>query len=80
MFVVYYEQGKICGYVKKHDGMNDFVDDPREASHYYSREAAEAGKVGHHSDMGGSGFRGRIVSLRQAQADYHWRQQLWSRY
>jgi len=60
MFVVYLEGH---GYVLKRDGMNTFVRDPRDASRYPTREAAEAGKVGHHRDMGGSGFKGRIVPM-----------------
>jgi hypothetical protein len=77
MFVVYYTNGKVSGYVRKHDGMNDFLDDPRLASHYYSKESAESGKVGHHRDMGGSGFRGTIVPLRRATRDYlDWRERV----
>lgn len=71
MYVVHYEQGNISGYVKKHDGMNDFVKDPRQASKYFTpEEARESGLVGHHYDMGGSGFKGRVVGLKAATDNY----------
>lgn len=67
MWVVYYEKGSTRGYVRKHDGMNSFHSDPREASLYLTPEAArESGLVGHHRDMGGDGILGAVVSLRSA--------------
>lgn len=59
MYVIQMPNGR---FVHKHGGMNDFVLRPADASHYSTKEAAEAGKVGHHRDMGGSGFKGRIVT------------------
>lgn len=64
MYVVQMPDGR---FVYKHDGMNDFVRKPCHASKYYSKEAAEAGKVGHTRDMGGSGFRGTIVPYRRVE-------------
>lgn len=58
MFIVQMPDGS---FVHKSGGMNDFVRNPNEASTYHTKEQAEAGKVGHHRDMGGSGFKGRIV-------------------
>jgi len=67
MFVVHVD-GR--GYVEKNDGANFFHRDPRRASTYPDRDAAEAGKVGHHRDMGGSGFKGRIVPCESAARSY----------
>jgi hypothetical protein len=58
MYVVQMPDGK---FVLKSDGWNHFVKRPCDASRYPDKESAEAGKVGHHRDMGGSGFKGRIV-------------------
>jgi hypothetical protein len=52
-------------FVHKSGGINTFVRRPAEATSYPTKEEAESGKVGHHSDMGGSGFRGRIVPYSQ---------------
>lgn len=52
-------------YVRKGDGTNDFVRDPREATRFDTKESAEAGKPGHHRDMGGTGFKGRIVDAQR---------------
>jgi hypothetical protein len=80
-FVVYYSRGNIHGYVRKHDGMNDFLADPRLATRYDTAEEAHArGQVGHHSDMGGSGFFGRAESLRSAIDGYKARQRRRGRY
>lgn len=82
MFVVFYSKGNTSGYVRKHDGMNDFLDDPRQASRYPTTEdARRRGLVGHHRDMGGDGFLGRVVPYDRAKREYaarsarrnHWR-------
>lgn len=71
MFVVYYSKGNIHGYVRKHDGMNDFIRNPNLATTYpTAEEANQRGQVGHHSDMGGSGFFGRAISLKSARSKY----------
>lgn len=78
MFVVHYDNGRpvgdpkrVSGYVRKRDGMNDFLSDPSRASTYPTADWARgSGLVGHHRDMGGDGFRGRVVSLETARRDY----------
>jgi len=71
MFIVHYSKGLVSGYVRKHDGMNSFVADPREASAYFSKEDAhDSGRVGHPRDMGGDGIKGRVVPLKSALRDY----------
>lgn len=57
-------------YVRKGGGMNDFVPDPRDATSFRTREDAQAGKPGHHRDMGGSGFKGRVINHERAVDDY----------
>lgn len=63
-YVIQMPNGK---FVYKHDGMNDFVSNPNAATRFYTKEDARAGRPGHHSDMGGSGFKGRVVSASYAQ-------------
>jgi hypothetical protein len=63
MFAIWYDHGGVKGYVRKGDGTNDFVRDIRHATHFPTREAAEAAKPGHGRDMGGSGFKGRIIRV-----------------
>jgi hypothetical protein len=58
------------GYVEKRGGMVLFHDNPRDASRYPTKDTAEAGKIGHHRDMGGNGFKGQIVSYYAAVAAY----------
>jgi hypothetical protein len=72
MWVVYHSDGKTCrGFVRKRDGMNSFLADPDLATKYSTRdEAATKGKVGHHRDMGGSGFKGQVVSMADARRHY----------
>lgn len=75
MFIVYVDSGqfsRVCrgGYVRKEGGAVSIVQDPRDASKYPDRESAEAGKIGHHRDMGGSGFKGRIVSYETSLRSY----------
>jgi len=67
MFCVYVNGS---GYVEKRNGTVFFHDDPRLASHYYDKDDAESGKIGHHRDMGGSGFKGKIVSLESSIRSY----------
>jgi|GEM_PF-5476926 len=62
MFILMMPDGT---YVRKGNGDNTFVRDPREATKFLDKEAAEAGKPGHHRDMGGSGFKGRILPARR---------------
>jgi hypothetical protein len=69
-FVVVMPNGK---FVHKSDGMNNFVRNPNKATRYDTKEAAESGKVGHHSDMGGSGFRGRIMTFDAARREWEHR-------
>ena len=71
MFIVYVSNGQFSrncsgGYVRKREGAVSIVKDPRDASQYPDKESAEAGKIGHHRDMGGSGFKGRIVDYKAA--------------
>lgn len=65
-FVVYYDRNGRSGYVEKREGTVFLHDDPRKATQYADKEDAERGKVGHHRDMGGDGFFGRIVSYESA--------------
>lgn len=65
-FVVYYDRNNQRGFVEKREGTVFFHDDPRKATVYSDRDDAERGKVGHHRDMGGDGFFGRIVSYESA--------------
>lgn len=51
------------GFVRKEEGAVRIVKDPRDATQYPDKDAAEAGKIGHHRDMGGSGFKGQIVAM-----------------
>lgn len=60
MFVITMPNGR---YVRKGDGYNDWVG-LEEATRFLTKEDAEAGKPGHHRDMGGTGFKGRILSVR----------------
>lgn len=70
-FIVHYSKGKVSGYVRSRDGTWSFHDDPRLADRYDTAEdASHSGKVGHHSDMGGSGFKGRVVPYDTALADF----------
>ena len=57
-------------YVYKHDGMNDFVRNPRDATVFYTKADAIAGKPGHHRDMGGSGFKGTVTDRDTAIRHY----------
>jgi hypothetical protein len=71
MFVVHhYHSQDWHGYVMKRDGTVHLVSDPRHADSYQTRDDAQAGKVGHHRDMGGSGFKGNIISLRTATSNF----------
>lgn len=70
MFIVYYDRKGTHGYVEKREGTVFFHEDPRNASKYATKDDAEAGKVGHHRDMGGDGFFGRIVPFERALSDY----------
>lgn len=63
MYVIWYDHGRTRGYVRKGDGTNDFVPDVEDATKFATHEQAEAAKPGHHRDMGGSGFKGRIVRI-----------------
>ena len=58
MFVIQMPDGS---YVVKHDGWNLFVADKREATRYPTREDAHYARPGHHRDMGGTGYKGRVV-------------------
>ena len=66
--IVIYLDGK--GYVEKRGGTVFFHDDPRLATVYSDLEDAERGKVGHHRDMGGDGFKGRKISYRSAVSSF----------
>lgn len=48
-------------YVRKGGGCNDFVQDARHATQFPDKESARAAKPGHHKDMGGTGYKGRVV-------------------
>jgi len=65
-FVVYYNRHTRHGFVEKREGTVFLHDDPRKATQYVDRDEAEAGKVGHHRDMGGDGFFGKIVPYKNA--------------
>jgi hypothetical protein len=69
MFVVHVD-GQ--GYVEKRDGTVIFHADPSLADKYADKEDAERGKIGHHRDMGGSGFKGRIVPYASAAHSFSW--------
>lgn len=50
------------GYVIKEGGWVLFTEDPLRATSYACKEdAGSRGKIGHHQDMGGSGFKGQVV-------------------
>ncbi|MBC2806579.1 hypothetical protein C3Y94_025855 [Rhizobium ruizarguesonis] len=68
------------GYVYKTDGMNLKVRDPRDATPFYTREAAQAAKPGHHRDMGGRGYVGTIFNRDTAISWFEHSQQFLSRY
>ena len=64
MFVLQMQSGR---YVRKFDGSNNYVIDPREATVFLTRESADAAKPGHSRAMGGNGrYTGTIVTLRRA--------------
>lgn len=73
-FVVYYDRNGRTGYVEKREGTVHLHDDPRKATQYADKDDAERGKVGHHRDMGGDGFFGRIVAYQTALQDYYRRE------
>ncbi len=55
-------RGSKGGYVVKDGGWVTVTQDAGRATGYRSKEEArEQGKVGHHRDMGGNGFRGRVI-------------------
>jgi hypothetical protein len=60
------------GYIEKRDGMNIGHQNPHLATRFATREEAHAARPGHHRDMGGSGFKGRIVSADEAFASWAW--------
>ena len=77
MYVLLMPNGR---YVRKGDGINDFVRDVEDATKFYTKEAATAAKPGHHRDMGGSGFKGRVVTYTyEKRCQDNWRKQF-SRY
>ena len=51
------------GWVIKHNGWNLFSADKDHATKFRSKEDAIAGRPGHHADMGGAGFIGRVVRI-----------------
>jgi hypothetical protein len=66
MFVIWYDRGKTRGYVRKGDGTNNFVRDIEDATKFPTKEAAVAGKPGHHRDMGGDGYHGTVMPYRKS--------------
>ena len=79
-FVVYYDRNGRSGYVEKREGTVFLHDDPRKATQYADKEDAERGKVGHHRDMGGDGFFGRIMTYESALQDYYRRERFRTRH
>lgn len=59
MFLVQMPDGT---FLVKNGGVNNFTRDPKLATSFRSKEDAEAAKPGHHRDMGGTGFKGRVLS------------------
>lgn len=57
-------------YVLKSGGWNHFVEDPREATCFGTKDEARDARPGHHRDMGGSGFKGYVRSADREIADY----------
>lgn len=49
-------------FVQKGGGMNDFVRKPRDATRFETKDEAHDARPGHHRDMGGSGFKGRVIT------------------
>lgn len=66
-YVIVWPKG---GFVKKEDGMNLRVDDPRFASTFDTREEAMNMRPGHHRDMGGHGYVGSAMK-RDAAIRWH---------
>lgn len=58
------------GFVKKEDGMNLKVANPRFASSFATREEAMTMRPGHHRDMGGHGFVGGVMKRDAAMRWY----------
>ena len=51
------------GWVIKHNGWNLFTRDRKKATLFTTREEAHFARPGHHHDMGGAGFIGRLVKV-----------------
>jgi hypothetical protein len=58
MFAIQMPDGR---YVLKEGGWNHFVTDKQDATRYPTKEAALDARPGHHKDMGGAGYVGRVV-------------------
>lgn len=78
MFVIHSD--RLGGYVLKQDGMNIPVDNPRDASGFFTEEEARNARPGHSRDMGGSGFHGTVQPLQRAIRNYEAHEALFSRY
>ena len=59
MYVIQMPNGK---YVLRQDGWVHYVTDKGDATRYPTKDAARDGRPGHHKDMGGIGFVGRVVA------------------
>lgn len=64
MFVIHSD--RLGGYVLKQDGINMVVEDPRDASGFFTEEEARNARPGHARSMGGAGFFGTVMSLQRA--------------
>ena len=53
-------------YIRKGGGCNTPVRNPNDATHFATKEAAHDARPGHHKDMGGNGYHGRVVTLESA--------------
>lgn len=71
-FLIQMPDGK---YVLKYDGWNLFVDDPREATAFDTKDLAVAAKPGHDRDMGGSGYKGTVRAAHSEISAYEQRSQ-----
>lgn len=67
-------------YVWKGEGWNGFVRDPRMATTFNTWAEADSAKPGHHRDMGGSGFKGRIASAKNEIRTYEAWERRFARY
>jgi hypothetical protein len=78
MFVIHSD--RIGGYVLKHDGINMVVDDPRDASGFFTEEEARNARPGHARSMGGDGFFGTVMPLQRAIRNYEAHRTAFGRY